>query len=1095
MGIHLNISTSLDRLSDQLINDLSADQLGVFDLQWIVTQTEGNNNRIRQQVAARNGIAAGIRFVKMKDVLIKIYKVLSPGSELFLDRDRMTWAIYDILHQQEFVTRFPAIATYYLDNDTRRVALASEMADLFDQYQIYRHDQISLWKEASAEPDADLIWQAYLWNKMRSRLGDDYIDQIDVYKRLLTKIKDESLHDKIKKIFPALRFFGHAIFTPYYLNILSELSKVIEIQFYLLNPCPEHPWMHDSSERRIARLRNKKESAYDVTGPKGNELLVNWGTVLKESYYLLLNEEEYVNVYNVIDPPAMEENPKTLLQKIQYEIHNSIPNESREQIDDEMLQDESFHLVGCYTPVREVEVLYNYLIHLFANHKDMRARDVLVMVTDIDLYAPFIKAVFDNGPVKIPYAIADESVSGGNSLFHALQHILSVNAESFTSDDVLCLLDSPYIRKRFGFSDISEVRRAVREAGIFFGHSELNPGYASDLNEAWMVSWEYGLRKIMYGLCMSGEESFDDGEYQFYPLDSAEGGLMLDRIRLYHFVQTLKEILKKRLVSRTLSEWVQYLGEVMREMILDEDENDEDFPRFNNLLDSITPMQEIMQEPLPYTTFRQVFFDKLSQERRSGSFGGKGVNFCSMIPMRSIPYKMIALLGMNFDSFPRQDSMLSFSLLAKGEKRMGDRSIRENDKHLFLESLLAAREKFYISYLARDVQKGSEKPPSTLVDELLDYITYCAKSGEAYKKTKAIIHPLHLFSPEYRKERSLLLPNYLGNTLVSEVVFEPDPNSVQDRAELSEIGLDQLAKFFKHPVKYFFNKTLGVYYRKDEERLPETELFELDYLQSWKVKDDLLRPNINLEEYIIRNKRRGQLPLGNMGNVIVENFKSGLLPYEECISQIIQNESPQRIEVRYDCQEEAVLITGSIEVYGNKYVQVCNSSSTLKNIMIPWVNYLFARATGNDQLGFYYIFKNKTNNPQIFFIGPSHISGEAARILVRKLIHFFKTGHDRPLPFYAPFGYYYYHQPRGADKPARNLVRENLYSEYEAYIDDDRPDKYDAVFTNGGYLEKVIEDQDTDAGYFSTQSIVEMNEYLPQIMQPLYDQCPALFKK
>jgi exodeoxyribonuclease V gamma subunit len=323
-------------------------------------------------------------------------------------------------------------------------------------------------------------------------------------------------------------------------------------------------------------------------------------------------------------------------------------------------------------------------------------------------------------------------------------------------------------------------------------------------------------------------------------------------------------------------------------------------------------------------------------------------------------------------------------------------------------------------------------------------------------------------------------------------VFEEDKTASPESFDISEISLDQMGTFFKHPVKYFFNRILNVYYRSDEERLPETELFALNNLMEWKIKDDLLQPGTDAAEYTQRNKMKGQLPLATMGEVMVQQLKKEIHPLQQKFYDIIAQDVPQRIAIHY--ADKDTIVKGSLEVYGDKYVFICHSKSILKYVIVSWVNYLFARASGHDRLAFHFVFNNEKGDPETLFVGQDEISAAEVRVQVQRLISFFKMGHEQPFSFYAPFAYYYYHQPNGASEPVCQINREELYANYETFVEDDRKDKYNRVFTDGGYLEKVIEEQDTDSGYFSTASVDDMNENIPKLMQFLYEKAPKIFK-
>ncbi|MDE4963606.1 exodeoxyribonuclease V subunit gamma, partial [Francisella tularensis] len=79
------------------------------------------------------------------------------------------------------------------------------------------------------------------------------------------------------------------------------------------------------------------------------------------------------------------------------------------------------------------------------------------------------------------------------------------------------------------------------------------------------------------------------------------------------------------------------------------------------------------------------------------------VTFCSMTPIRSVQFRVIAMIGLNNGKFPHQESAISFDLIARIGRKKGDRTKRDDDRYFFLESILSARDNLYISYICRSV--------------------------------------------------------------------------------------------------------------------------------------------------------------------------------------------------------------------------------------------------------------------------------------------------------------------------------------------------------------------------------------------------------
>jgi exodeoxyribonuclease V gamma subunit len=135
-------------------------------------------------------------------------------------------------------------------------------------------------------------------------------------------------------------------------------------------------------------------------------------------------------------------------------------------------------------------------------------------------------------------------------------------------------------------------------------------------------------------------------------------------------------------------------------------------------------------------------------------FVSGGVTFCTLMPMRAVPFRVVCLLGMNDGDFPRRAPKADFDLLAQpGMARPGDRSRRDDDRYLMLEAVLAARDKLYISWVGRNVRDNSEQPPSVLVSQLRDYLV---NGWQLDLHARTTEHALQPFSRRYFEDGGLL---------------------------------------------------------------------------------------------------------------------------------------------------------------------------------------------------------------------------------------------------------------------------------------------------------------------------------------------------
>lgn len=986
MSIQLKVSNSLKSLSLELVAGIQRSDT-IFRPVTVVTQTDGMNNWLKIRIAEELGIAANIHFLKPNDIIHILFQLLGGSYSQSISAHGLGWLLYKTLNSDNFIRKYPQVAAYYMEDgesEVRRMALAGKVADLLDQYQVYRTDGIAKWNKGEnwdKNGGYTQRWQKALWLQSRSLAGDKFPDKTEVGHLILEALKNPEKVKLLSQKLPVVYFFGMSLMTQFHLEIIHALSKHIEVQFLIQNPAPDMYWYEDKPDRVIDFLKRKgilpkSEESF------GHPLLVGWGKIIQDTFMMLFENEETLNNYSEI---GVEEPPTDTLL---HHIKNTIFNNQKEDIhfSSRQLNDGTITVNSCYSPIREVEVLYNYLVHLIDQKaEDLSARDIVVMVSDIDLYASYIKAVFNHAPYKFRYTIADESFSASDSISNTLMALLTLTEDQFTSEKVVGLLDYSEIRKHFRITDVEIIRKWVEQANIRLGIS------GSRDDDSVYISWKYGLKRMMYGMCMSGGKEFGEGNMSFYPLDCIEGANIMHATRFVYFVETLIQTLEERKHKRKIVDWVVYVEKNIQHFMGDSEESeDEEYSLLLKHLERYNLLQDIFTEEVSYDVFLYHFLPTLSETKRSSNFVTGGITFCSLVPMRSIPFKVVALLGMDFDKFPRQDKRVSFDLMRQSRER-GDRNLKDNDKHLFLETLLSAEDYFYVSYIGQSVKDNGRLPPSALVDELVDFIGSKTEHAEAAKEKLVQLQPLHGFSPLYNMKDDRLY-SYLIQDVNSEKKYLTERE--EDGLSFEEIPVEDFLSFFKNPAKAFYRKALNIFYEEESLSLEESELFQLNHLQSWKLKKDLLiMADDNIDSFRIKAVKTGGLPLKNMSKVVVENTREDISFTKNIYTELVNGYEEKKVPI--DLKIESVNLTGIVDgIFNNDLVRYSFSSHENRYTLQCYLGYLLLTAAGIE-VDVKFISSNKVVKEG------NKIAQDEAVIRLKKLLAIYKRGHKEILPFYS----------------------------------------------------------------------------------------------
>ncbi|MCX5905668.1 MAG: exodeoxyribonuclease V subunit gamma, partial [Deltaproteobacteria bacterium] len=720
----------------------------------------------------------------------------------------MTWDIMNIFPSLLNNPGFEILKAYLDDgrHDLKLFQLSERIADLYDQYLLFRPDMILRWDKG-----LDDCWQAKLWREIVQRKGP--IHRAALYQQFLqamqaSKIQFRNVHERIS-------VFGISALPPFHIHILSAVSSVIDVNLFLMNPCREF-WGDIVSEREMNRFTTRQKGKdvlpEDLYLETGNRLLSSMGALGRE-FFRMIGDVDYEETPDFADPGEA-----TLLSAIQSDILNLRERSKGDEIVAHE-GDDSIKVHSCHSSFREIEVLQDSLLALFQNNPDIQPDDVLVMIPDIELYAPFIQAVFSipsDDPRWIPFTIADRGLLSESSIIDTFLRILDLAGSRYTASSVLDILESEIVRSKFSLAeeDLELIHHWIRQNGIRWGIDAENKEML-DLPAFPWNTWRAGLDRMLLGSAMPASD--DNNLFMgIVPFNDIEGGNTEVLGGFLKFVETLFRIVASLEEERTLVEWMDFLLDALNAFFSDDENYLRDIQAIRRVIHELSEIQTSsgFDKKISFDVIKAWLRQNLKDIGLGAGFLTGGVTFCTILPMRSIPFKVICLIGMNDDSYPRQSRPLGFDLMAQSP-RIGDRSRRKDDRYLFLEAMLSAREKLHISYVGQSMKDNSPRPPSVLVSELLDYIE--EGFGEAVRERIVIHHRLQAFSPAYFSGGGGLF-SYSGENLraaQSALSGRKEPseyissNLSEPEEEWKMINLESLFHFFTKPARFLLQNRRG----------------------------------------------------------------------------------------------------------------------------------------------------------------------------------------------------------------------------------------------------------------------------------------------
>jgi len=725
-------------------------------------------------IAERLGVAANLTFPFLRRYLASIAEQADPSIRV-LEVPHLQVALSECLrseaHSHDDALR--AVREYLAASnpandalgELRLFELAGRVAHLFQEYSISRGGMLRAWNSGTSPASSDEeLWERTLWTMVFEREGAarapwafDAEHRWMLLPQALAAVPDNRLRDVLPR---ALHIFGLASPGRVFVEIFARLGGLVDLFVYAVNPCMEF-WedVDDSPAARASSWRHRAEKVctaledgedpFDLATPSDSRALQLWGRPGRE-YIRMLNELTQCD----FQPHFTHATGASLLARLQEDIllrAGGAPGDRKTGVEP---RPRSIRFIGAPGLRREVEIIANEILRLVSDadrsgSSPLRFHEVAVLVPDAvaDAYLPQIESVFAS-QFAIPVEIAGRR-SYQSRCAEAIGLLLKFPLGRATRAEILRLLTHPVIAGAQGELDIDRLSAWCEELGVFFGVD------ASDLADTYvpanLYQWDQALTRITLGAFMEGGPGEGNNLYQ------GESGALLPLTLLQEEVPGAARFLKhaRTLLADTreirshrlsFSDWALLLAELVGTYVQASEPEDQSFR--DQTLEILQAMGSLRTDPVGYEVAHSFVGASLSERAaRQGGFSRRGVAAGSLGTLRALPFRAIFVVGMNEATFPERDRRDPTDLrLAR--RHPGDISPPERDRYLFLESILAARERISFSWVERDAQTGDQLEPSTTVRELQSILQgYLDGPQQLGELTTS--HPVSSYDPDY----------------------------------------------------------------------------------------------------------------------------------------------------------------------------------------------------------------------------------------------------------------------------------------------------------------------------------------------------------
>ncbi|MGQ0847274.1 MAG: exodeoxyribonuclease V subunit gamma [Sporichthyaceae bacterium] len=821
----------------------------------------------------------------------------------------------------------------------RRYAWAARMAGVFARYGQERPEMLAAWARGEQGPElpADLAWQPVLWRALRASIGTP------------------SPAERLPQALARLRADPQAAPLPGRLSVfgLNRLDRArLQVLVALAAHREVHLWIHHASPALWQAIADGRKPAHPFLASMSRDV---------QALQRRLIDLAPAIVDRLHPAPAP---PATLLGRLQAALYADAPPTAAGRVKVEA-GDESIAVHACHGRARQVEVLRDVLLHRLAADPTLQPRDVLVMCPDIEAFAPLVAAAFgaavepDAGThpaATLRVRLADRAPRAGNPLFGTVEALLHLAAGRAGFGAVLDFVETDPVRRRFDLDieQTAQLRDWAAAARVSWGYdTEHRRHYGLGAINA--GTWRNGLDRLLLGVAME-----DAGEWiaDAVPLDDVDSTQIELAGRFAELFDRVRAAVDFCGVPKSAAAWARGLGTILEGLATPS--ASWQLGALLRDLDELAEQTAGYEVVLDLADFTALWALRTPARPSRAGFRTGSLTVATMVPMRSVPHRVVVLLGLDDGAFPRADYVDGDDLLTR-DHRDGERDPRTEDRQLLLDAVCAAREHLVVLHTGADERSGLEVPPAVPLAELLEAVDGIAVgAGNVRASVEVTIrHPLQPFDPRNfgaavggaeppaRPFRSFDPAGLAGATALAGTRHPRGRFLVGALAarELGDVDLAELRSMLVNPAKEFLWQRLGVRLSEPVSEPPEALPIELDGLLAWGVGDRLLEARLAEREILAClewETRRGVVPPGLLGVAAARRIGAAAEAVAAQARPYLVGD-PDSVDVTAEVRVDGTdrRLAGTVEkVYGGTVVRVSYSRLGPGHLLRAWVDLL-----------------------------------------------------------------------------------------------------------------------------------------------------------